>query len=110
MELDYDKIDDAVLALLALGKHDDTWPGAVRAWKAFDWEAMDHLYEKGFISDPKSKTKSVVFTDEGLERAETLLESMFGRSIDTRPDAICEFRKDDPVKRKKWNDQLNDGE
>jgi hypothetical protein len=38
MELDIDKIDEAVLALLALGQHD-----GFRAWKSFDWESMARL-------------------------------------------------------------------
>ena len=75
MELDTNKIDDAVLALLTLGLHD-----GVRAWKGFDWNAMDRLHEKGYISNPLGKAKSVVFTEEGLERAEKLLEELFGQS------------------------------
>jgi hypothetical protein len=43
MELDIDKIDPAVLALLALGKHE-----GYRTWKAFDWEAMGRLHAKGY--------------------------------------------------------------
>lgn len=43
--LDTDRIDDAVLALLHLGLHDGS-----RAWKGFDWEAMNRLHEKGMIS------------------------------------------------------------
>src|SRR3954469_15878484 len=42
MALDTDKIDEAVLALLYLTRHDH-W----RAWKGFDWDALDRLYEKG---------------------------------------------------------------
>ena len=72
MTIDRDRIDDAVLALLYLGLHD-----RYRAWKGFDWDAMDRLYEKGFISDPVSKAKSVVFTDEGLRRSEELFRKMF---------------------------------
>lgn len=72
MTLDNDKIDRAVLALLSLGLHD-----GVRAWKGFDWEAMDRLHEKGFIRDPRGKAKSVVFTEEGLAEAERLLEENF---------------------------------
>ncbi len=34
-ELDTNKIDDAVLALMLLGLHD-----GVRAWKGFDWAAL----------------------------------------------------------------------
>jgi hypothetical protein len=45
MDFDPDKIDDAVLALLLLGRHDE-----VRAWKTFDWDAMERLHEKGFIA------------------------------------------------------------
>jgi hypothetical protein len=73
MDLDQSRIDDAVLALLSLGLHD-----GVRAWKGFDWDAMDRLHERGYISDPRSKAKSVVFTDEGLERSRELLEKLFG--------------------------------
>jgi Domain of unknown function (DUF6429) len=72
MSIDKDKIDDAVLALLYLGLHD-----RYRAWKGFDWDAMNRLYEKGFISDPVGKAKSVVFTDEGLRRSEELFRKMF---------------------------------
>jgi hypothetical protein len=74
MDLDLDKIDDAVLALLVLGLHD-----GARAWKGFDWEAMNRLHQAGYISDPKGKAKSVVFTEDGLARAEKLLEELFGK-------------------------------
>lgn len=76
MELDHDKIDEAVLALLYLGLHD-----GARAWKGFDWEAMDRLHHKGYISNPQSKAKSVVFTEEGLEQAQRLLEALFGKRL-----------------------------
>jgi hypothetical protein len=74
MKLDTNKIDDAVLALLYLGLHD-----GARAWKGFDWEAMNRLHERGYITEPRGKAKSVVFTEEGLERAKGLLEKLFGR-------------------------------
>jgi hypothetical protein len=38
---------------------------------------MDQLHQKGFISDPVSKTKSVVFTEEGLFEAERLFRELF---------------------------------
>ena len=72
MEIDTDRIDEAVLALLYLGLH-DRW----RAWKGFDWDAMDRLHEKGMISNPASKAKSVVFTEEGLREAERLFKELF---------------------------------
>jgi hypothetical protein len=74
MEIDADKIDDAVLALLYLGLHDGT-----RAWKGFDWDALDRLHRRGYISDPHGRAKSVVFSEEGLNRAERLLRQLFGK-------------------------------
>jgi hypothetical protein len=71
-DIDTDRIDEAVLALLYLGRHDDG-----RTWKSFDWEAMNRLHEKGFISDPVGKAKSVVFTDEGERRSEALFRELF---------------------------------
>jgi hypothetical protein len=73
MELDTKKIDDAVPALLYLGLHD-----GARAWKGFDWDAMDRLHEAGFITDQHGKAKSVAFTEEGLARAQRLLKELFG--------------------------------
>ena len=72
MTLDNDKVDRAVLALLYLGLHD-----ADRAWKGFDWEAMNRLHERRFISDPRGKAKSVVFTERGLIEAQRLLQELF---------------------------------
>ena len=72
MTLDADKIDRAVLALLYLGVHD-----GARAWKGFDWDAMNRLHEKGFISDPRGKARSVIFTEKGLQEARRLLEELF---------------------------------
>jgi hypothetical protein len=73
MEIDRDKIDEAVLALLYLGRHDD-----IRTWKTFDWDAMERLHVKGMISDPVGKAKSVVFSEEGLRRSERLFNQLFG--------------------------------
>ena len=44
MDIDEDKIDDAVLALLWLTLHDGR-----RSWKGFDWGATDRLFKKGPI-------------------------------------------------------------
>ena len=72
MEIDTERVDSAVLALLLLGLHDGR-----RAWKGFDWDAMERLHKKGFISDPVGKAKSVVLTEEGLREAERLFAEMF---------------------------------
>lgn len=72
MEIDKEKVDDAILALLFLSLDRDG-----RAWKAFDWDAMNRLHEKGYIGNPVSKTKSVILTDEGAERSEQLFRALF---------------------------------
>lgn len=72
MEIDKDKIDDAILALLYLTLDRDG-----RAWKGFDWSAMNRLHEKGFIGDPVNKAKSVWLTEEGIARSERLFREMF---------------------------------
>jgi Domain of unknown function (DUF6429) len=74
MEIDVDRIDDAVLGLLWLTRHDER-----RAWKGFDWGALDRLHQKGLIADPANKTKSVILSDEGLRQAERLFQALFTR-------------------------------
>ena len=75
MDIDTDKIDEAVLALLYLTLHD-----GVRAWKGHDWDALDRLYRKGMIENPVGKAKSVVLTGEGLAKSERLFRNLFERS------------------------------
>ncbi|MDR3514323.1 MAG: DUF6429 family protein [Azospirillaceae bacterium] len=72
MEIDEDKIDDAVLALLYLSLDRDG-----RAWKSFDWDAMNRLHEKGFIGNPVSMAKSVWLTEDGIARSERLFCELF---------------------------------
>ena len=75
MDIDTDKTDEAVLALLYLTLHD-----GVRAWKGHDWDALDRLYRKGMIENPVGKAKSVVLTDEGLAESARLFRKLFERS------------------------------
>jgi hypothetical protein len=74
---DNDKINDAVLGLLWLTLHNEC-----RAWKGFDWDALDRLYQKGLIEDPVSKSKSVILTEEGLTRAKEIFEMLFTQSTE----------------------------
>ncbi len=74
MDYDPDKVDETVLALLYLTIHD-----GARAWKSFDWEAMSRLHEKGYISNPVGKAKSVILTEEGLKESERLFKKLFGK-------------------------------
>jgi len=73
-DIDQDGVDQAVLALLLLGRHE-----GYRTWKAFDWGVMGRLHAKGYISDPVGKSKSVVFTEEGLRESERLFNRLFSR-------------------------------
>jgi len=78
MDIDYDKIDDCTLALLYLVTSESEY--GARAWKGFDWETMNRLHEKGYISNPKSKALSVALSDKGLVRAKELFETFFAKT------------------------------
>jgi len=73
-ELDAEKLAEAALALLSLTLHDG------RVWKALDWDLMNLLYKKGWISDPVSKTKSVIMTEKGEELAKKFLAKHYSSS------------------------------
>ena len=74
MDYDQDKIDELVLALLGALEFDN-W----RAWKRLDFAAMDRLFDKGFISQPRGRAESVHLTEEGLRRGKLLASRYFGR-------------------------------
>lgn len=62
------------MALLWLTLYDER-----RAWKGFDRDTTDRLFKKGLIGDPMNKTKSLILTDEGLERSKSLFQELFTR-------------------------------
>jgi len=76
MDYDRDKLDEVVLALLSLTMFSDG--PCTRAWKGLDWDVMDRLHAGGYISDPKSKAKSVMMTEEGEQRARELFKQHLG--------------------------------
>ncbi len=78
MDYDTHKVDEAVLALLALTVHQEDELGA-RSWKGHDWATLNRLHEKGLIGDPVSKAKSVVLTPEGLAKSRELFETLFAK-------------------------------
>ena len=80
MEYDQDKIDEVVLALLYLHAHDE-----VRAWKGHDWDTLDNLHAKGYISNPATSDKSVVFTKEGWVATATVRKAFRQEVIDLSP-------------------------
>ena len=79
MDCDNDKIDDYTLALLYLVTWEQKKGLGARAWKGFDWETMGRLHEKGYISDPQGKAKSVAMSEEGFDRAKKLFFEFFGQ-------------------------------
>ncbi|AHE52531.1 DUF6429 family protein [Sphingomonas sanxanigenens] len=80
-EIDTDRIDEAVLALMFLTLHreyDEDW-SPWRAWKSFDWDALGRLHGQDLIHDPVNKAKSVVLTAEGRQRCEDAFYRLFGK-------------------------------
>jgi hypothetical protein len=79
MDIDAEKLQHTVLALLYLNSFDDK-SGPKRAWKALPWSMMDQLHEKGYISDPATKNKSVWLSEEGAKLSEELFRKLFASS------------------------------
>ena len=75
MEYTREKVDEMALGVLYLTMWTDKI--CTRAWKNIDFEVMDRLHEKGYIADPKGKAKSVVVSEEGLEKAKQIFEKCF---------------------------------
>ena len=81
-DFDHEKVDEVVLALMQLTLHE-----SYRAWKGFDWDTLDRLYEKMWIENPRSKVKSIVLTEEGLVKSANLFQQYFGVSKETQKDS-----------------------
>jgi Domain of unknown function (DUF6429) len=75
MDIDQEKVEQTVLALLYLTSFQDKF--GLRTWKGYDWQVMNSLYEKDYISNPATKAKSVAFTDEGAQLSQELFEKLF---------------------------------
>jgi len=77
MEYNKDKVDEYTLALLYLVTHEVQEGIGARAWKGFDWETMNRLHEKGYISNPVGKAKSVFMDEKGYKKAQKLFKKLF---------------------------------
>ena len=75
MDIDQEKVEQTVLALLYLTSFKDKF--GLRTWKGYDWQVMNVLHEKGYISNPATKAKSVAFTEEGARKSQELFENLF---------------------------------
>ncbi|KMQ81026.1 hypothetical protein BPMI_03340c [Candidatus Burkholderia pumila] len=54
-----------------------TLHGQNHAWKSFDWDVLNWLYEPGIIGNPVNNAKSVVPTDEGMHESECPFNQLF---------------------------------
>ena len=73
--IDEEKLAEVGLALLWLGVHGDD--DYLRAWKGMDWDLLDLLHEKGWITNHVGKQKSVVLSPEGAKLAKQYFEKHF---------------------------------
>jgi len=74
MDVDGEKLEQVVLALFQMNLSDDS---GRRAWKSFPWSVLDSLHEKGYISNPATKAKSIVLSEEGARLSEKLFAKLF---------------------------------
>ena len=74
MEINDEKLEQTVLALLQMNLSDNS---GIPAWKSLPWSVMDALHEKGYITNPATKTKSVCLTEEGAKLSAELFEKLF---------------------------------
>jgi hypothetical protein len=77
MEINEQKVDEISLALLYLTTFKDKV--SFRAWKSHSWDVLDRLHANGYIDDPRTKAKSVLFANEGLHRSKVLFEKHFAK-------------------------------
>ena len=75
MPYDDQKIEDALLALITVVSNRE--PG--HFWKNYDFDLMNILYEKGYITQPRSRKKSAHLTLEGQEKGLALAARLFGK-------------------------------
>ena len=95
MDFNEDKIDEYTFALLFLVTHERHEGLGARAWKGFDWDTLNRLHEKRYISNPVGKAKSVGMSEEGFLKAKGLFDRHFTRkaSVTTLPKFTAEARK-----------------
>lgn len=69
-----DLLHDLALAMLYLTSWEEKGPGGPvrRAWKGYDWDAIDRLDSEGLIST-SHRAKSAYLSDEACQRAEEIV-------------------------------------
>jgi len=75
VKYDENTVDKMVLALMHLTTYREA--SGYRTWKGHDWEVLDRLHSKGFIGNPKSKSRSVELTEDGHRNSGELFKKQF---------------------------------
>jgi len=77
MDFDQDKVDEVMLALLYLTSSTDKY--GTRTWKGLDTATLNRLHKKGYISDPQSKSPTMLLSEEGARLSKELFFQYFGK-------------------------------
>ena len=77
MDYDKNKVDEMALALLYLTTFKEG--ENKRTWKGLDWDTLDRLFDKGYISNPATKSKSVFLSEESARLSEELFMKHFSK-------------------------------
>lgn len=71
-------IEDLTLLLAYLTRFSENKPfetaRSYRSWKGYDFDVLNSLDELGWIDQGSFRSKSLYLTDEGLQKAQDLLE------------------------------------
>ena len=52
-----------------------------RTWKGHEWNVLERLHEKGWISNHATKAKSGVWSEQGSRLSEALFEKHFKKVV-----------------------------
>ncbi len=91
MDYDKDKVDEVVLALMWLVLHED---GPVtRAWKGFDWDALDRLMKRALSPIQKAGLSLLCSRTRRWSCPRSCSRSILGESADRNPLTACPTSK-----------------
>ena len=68
------KLEETILALPGVFEFENG-----RVWKRYDFDVMEVLHKKGYISTPRGRTESIYLTETGMDLAKELAKAHFGR-------------------------------
>ncbi len=74
--IDREKLLEVALALLCLNIHGDKYE--TRVWKGMNFDVLDAMLERGWISNPRTPAKSVALSEEGEHLAREYFRKHFG--------------------------------